>query len=179
MQFDPERFPAQDFTFCPTGTLGIVAREMEQAQMVQLLQAVPQDSPAHQVLLMGIIENSNLNNRQNIIAQMTQAMQPNPEAQQMQQQQQQLAMQDAQLTLAEKQARVQKLTAEAQQTAVETQMMPQEMQLKAVQAASTNLRPETTDDFAKRAKIADLMLKEKDINSNERISMAQMARKTA
>jgi len=179
MQFDPERFPAQDFTFCPTGTLGIVAREMEQAQMVQLLQAVPQDSPAHQVLLMGIIENSNLNNRQNIIAQMAQAMQPNPEAQQMQQQQQQLAMQDAQLTLAEKQARVQKLTAEAQQTTVETQMMPQEMQLKAVQAASTNLRPETTDDFAKRAKIADLMLKEKDINSNERIAMAQMARKTA
>ena len=179
MQFDPERFPAQDFTFCPTGTLGIVAREMEQAQMVQLLQAVPQDSPAHQVLLMGIIENSNLNNRQNIIAQMAQAMQPNPEAQQMQQQQQQLAMQDAQLTLAEKQARVQKLTAEAQQTTVETQMIPQEMQLKAVQAASTNLRPETTDDFAKRAKIADLMLKEKDINSNERIAMAQMARKTA
>ena len=179
MQFDPERFPAQDFTFCPTGTLGVVAREMEQAQMVQLLQAVPQDSPAHQVLLMGIIENSNLNNKQNIIAQMQQAMQPNPEAQQLQQAQQQMVMQNAQLDMAKKQAEIQKLQTEAQQNSVETQMMPQELQLKAVQAAATNLSPQTTDDFEKRAKIAELMLKEKDINSNETIARMQMSRKMA
>ena len=179
MQFNPDQFPARDFTFCPTGTLGLVAREMEQTQMVQLMQAVPQDSPAHQVLLMGIIENSSINNKEQILAQLQQAAQPNPEAQQMQQQQMQLQMQDAQLNLAKKDAEVKKLQAEAQQTAVETQMMPQELQLKAVQAASTNLNPQTTDDFEKRAKIAELMLKEKDINSNLEIAQLQMSKKTA
>ena len=179
MQFNPDEFPARDFNFAPTGTLGIVAREMEQTQMVQLMQAVPQDSPAHMVLLMGIIENSSINNKEQILAQMAQAAQPNPEQQQMQQQQMQLQMQDAQLTLAKKEAEVQKLQAEAQQTAVETQMMPQELQLKAVQAASTNLNPQTTDDFEKRAKIAELMLKEKDIDSNLAITQMQMARKQA
>lgn len=179
MQFDPNRFPAQDFSFCPTGTLGIVAREIEQQQLVALLQTMSQESPAYNTILKAIISNSNVSNKEQIIAEMAQAAQPSPEAQQIQQQQMQMQMQDAQLTLAEKDARVKKLTAEAQKAVVETQMIPQEMQLKAVQAASTNLRPETTDDFAKRAKIADLMLKEKDINSNERIAMAQMARKTA
>lgn len=179
MQFNPEQFPAQDFTFCPTGTLGIVAREMEQAQMVQLLQAVPQDSVGHTVLLKGIIANSSINNKEALLAEIEQASQPNPEAQQMQQMQQQLAMQDAQLTLAKKDADVKKTQAEAQQIAVETQMMPQEMQLKAVQAASTNLNPQTTDDFEKRAKIAELMLKEKDIDSNMQITQMQMAQKRA
>ena len=91
----------------------------------------------------------------------------------------QMAMQAAQLDMAQKDAAVKKTQAEAQQIAVETQMMPQELQLKAVQAASTNLNPQTTDDFEKRAKIADLMLREADINSNERIAFAQMQNKRA
>ena len=51
-----------------------------------------------------------------------------------------------------------------------------------VTAASTNLNQ--GDDFEKRLKLADLMLKEKNMNlkvediaSNERIAMMQMARK--
>jgi hypothetical protein len=179
MQFDPEQFPARDFSFCPTGTLGLVAREMEQQQMVQLLQAVPQDSIGHTALLKGIIANSSINGKEALLAEIEKASQPNPEAQQMQQMQQQMAMQSAQLDMAKKDADVKKTQAEAQQTMVETQMMPQEMQLKAVQAASTNLNPQTTDDFAKRAKIAELMLKEKDINSNEKIATLQMMNKRA
>ena len=179
MQFDPEQFPAKDFNFAPTGTLGLVAREMEQQQMVQLLQAVPQDSPASMILLKGIIASSNMNGRETLIAEMDKASQPNPQAQQMQMMQQQMAMQSAQLDVAKKDADVKKTQAEAQQTMVETQMMPQEMQLKAVQAASTNLNPQTTDDFEKRAKIAELMLKEKDINSNLEIAQLQMHKKTA
>ena len=138
-----------------------------------------QESPAYNTILKAIISNSNVSNKEQIIAEMTQAAQPSPEVQQMQAQQQQMQMQDAQLTLAEKEARVQKLNAEAQKTAIETQMIPQEMQLKAVQAASTNLNPQTTDDFEKRLKLADLMLKEEDIRSNERIAMTQMTRKQA
>ena len=177
MQFDPEQFPAKDFNFAPTGTLGLVARELEQQQMVQLLQAVPQESIGHTVLLKGIIANSSINGKEALLAEIEKASQPNPEQQQMQQMQQQLAMQAAQLDLAKKDAEVKKTQAEAEQTALETQMMPQELQLKAVQAASTNLNPQTTDDFEKRLKLADLMLKEEDIKSNERIAIAQMSAK--
>ena len=179
MQFDPEQFPARDFSFCPTGTLGLVAREMEQQQMVQLLQAVPQDSVGHTALLKGIIANSSINGKEALLAEIEKASQPNPEAQQMQQMQQQMQMQAAQLDMAKKDADVKKTQAEAQQTMVETQMMPQELQLKAVQAASTNLNPQTTDDFEKRVKLADLMLREEDLKSNERIATLQMMNKRA
>ena len=178
MQFDPNRFPAQDFSFCPTGTLGIVAREIEQQQLVALLQTMSQESPAYNTILKAIISNSNVSNKEQIIAEMAQAAQPSPEAQQMQQQQMQMQMQDAQLTLAEKDARVKKLTAEAQKAVVETQMMPEELRVKAISSLSNNL-DEGNKDFEKRAKIADLMLREKDIDSNERIAAAQMMRKSA
>jgi hypothetical protein len=97
----------------------------------------------------------------------------------MQQMQQQMQMQAAQLDMAKKDADVKKTQAEAQQTMVETQMLPQELQLKAVQAASTNLNPQTTDDFEKRVKLADLMLREEDLKSNERIATLQMMNKRA
>ena len=97
----------------------------------------------------------------------------------MQQQQQQLAIQDAQLKMAKTDAEVKKLTAEAQKAAVEVQLMPQELQMKAVTAASTNLNDRTTGEFEQRLKLADRMLKEEDIKSNERIAAMQMARKTA
>jgi hypothetical protein len=89
--------------------------------------------------------------------------------------QQQAAMAKLQADLALLQAQTQKATAEAQQTMVETQLMPEELRVKVVQAASTNLDQDA--DFAKRMKLADLMLKEKDIDSNERIALAQMESK--
>jgi hypothetical protein len=92
--------------------------------------------------------------------------------------QQQLAMQDAQLTLAKKDAEVKKLTAEAQKAVVETQLKPEELRVKAISSLSNNL-DEGNKDFEQRAKIADLMLREKDIDSNERIAAAQMMRKSA
>ena len=46
-------------------------------------------------------------------------------------------------------------------------------------AISTNLQAGSADDaeFAKRAKIAELLIKDKDIQSNERIAMMQMQNK--
>lgn len=178
-QFDPDNFPAQDFTFCPTGTLGVVAREIEQQQLVALLQTMSQESPAYNIVLKAIIQNSNVSFREQLVQELEQAIAPSPEVQQMQQQQQQLAMQDAQLKMAKTDAEVKKLTAEAQKAAVEVQLMPQELQMKAVTAASTNLNERTTGEFEQRLKLADRMLKEEDIKSNERIAAMQMARKTA
>ena len=173
MQFDPERYPSVDVKFMPTATLGILAREFEQQQFIALLQTLGPDTPVLPLILKGILGNSSLSNRNELIAALDQMSQPNPEAQQQAQMQQEAAMAKLQADLALLQAQTQKATAEAQQTMVETQLMPEELRVKVVQAAATNLDQDA--DFAKRMKLADLMLKEKDIDSNERIALAQMS----
>ena len=40
MQFDPENYPVADYKFNATSTLGIIAREYEVTQLVQLLQTM-------------------------------------------------------------------------------------------------------------------------------------------
>jgi hypothetical protein len=182
MQFDPERYPSVDMNFVPTATLGIMAREYEQQQFIALLQTLGPNTPVLPVILKGIVANSSLSNRYEMMAELEKMSQPNPEQQQQQMMQQQLALQTAQAQLALVQAQTAEKMANAQQTQVETQMMPVELQAKMVQAASTNLNQ--GDDFEKRLKLADLMLKEKNVNlkvediaSNERIAMMQMARK--
>ena len=172
MQFDPERYPSADVKFIPTATLGILAREFEQQQFIALLQTLGPDTPVLPLILKGILGNSSLSNRMELIAALDQMSQPNPQAQAAQQMQQEAAMAKLQADLALLQAQTQKTTAEAQQTMVETQLMPEELRVKVVQAAATNLDQDA--DFAKRMKLADLMLKEKDIDSNERIALAQM-----
>jgi hypothetical protein len=52
--------------------------------------------------------------------------------------------------------------------------MPEELRMKMVTAAATNLREETTDDFERRLKVADLALKEREQMSNEMIVNTQM-----
>jgi hypothetical protein len=177
MQFDPERYPSADVKFIPTATLGILAREFEQQQFIALLQTLGPDTPVLPLILKGILGNSSLSNRMELIAALDQMSQPNPEAQAQAQMQQEAAMAKLQADLALLQAQTQKTQAEAQQTMVETQLMPEELRVKVVQSASTNL--DNGDDFEKRLKLADLMLKEKDIDSNERIALAQMKSKQA
>jgi hypothetical protein len=183
MQFDPERYPSVDMNFTPTATLGIMAREYEQQQFISLLQTLGPNTPVLPVILKGIVQNSSLSNRYEMMAELEKMAQPNPEQQQAQMMQDQLKLQLAQAQLALIQAQTAEKMANAQQTQVETQMAPVELQAKMVQAASTNLNQ--GDDFERRLKLADLMLKEKNVNlkvediaSNERIAMMQMARKS-
>jgi hypothetical protein len=177
MQFDPERYPSADVKFMPTATLGILAREFEQQQFIALLQTLGPDTPVLPLILKGIVQNSSFSNRGEMLTALDQMNQPNPEAQAQAQMQQEAVMAKLQADLALLQAQVQKTNAEAQQTMVETQLMPEELRVKVVQAAATNLDQDA--DFAKRMKLADLMLKEKDIDSNERIALAQMQNRQA
>jgi len=182
MQFDSERYPSVDMVFIPTATLGIIAREHEQQQMIGLLQTLGPNTPVLPLLLRGILSNSSLSNRGELMDALAKMSQPDPQAQQTQQMQQQLAMQSAQAGLAVQTAQAQKYQAEAQQTMVETQMMPEKMKIDIIQSAATNL--DNGGDFEKRLKLADMMLKEKqinlkaaDISSNERIATLQMMNK--
>ena len=133
------------------------------------------------MLISAVVDNMGISNREELMAQMQQAAQPNPEAQQMQQMQMQMQMQTAQLQLQLLEAQVAETRAKAQKYAIEAQLEPEVVKAKMAAALSTNLQEGNADDseFAKRAKIAELMLKERDIVSNERIATLQMMNKKA
>jgi LysM repeat protein len=169
MQFDPENYPVKDYKFNTTSTLGIIAREYEVTQLVQLLQTMPAESPLYNTLIQSIIDNMNLSNREELMAklqQAEQASQPTEEQQQMQQAaaQAQMAFQQSQTAALNGQA--QESTARAQKIAVETQLAPQELQIDQIKAVTTNLKAGDQEDkeFERRMKIAQTFLKEKEID---------------
>ena len=166
MQFEPEIYPVADYQFEVTSSLGIIAREYEVTQLVQLLQTMQQDSPLYPVLIQSIIDNMNLSNREELISALQQAGQPSPEAQQAQQaaQQAQMEFQQSQTNAlngqaAESQARAGKIAAE-------TKAIPVELETAQIKAITSNLQVGTADDkeFERRLKVADTALKEKKLN---------------
>jgi hypothetical protein len=160
--------------------LGIIAREYEQQQFIGLLQTLGPNTPVLPLILKGIMQNSSLTNRFELIAKLDEMMQPNPEQQQMEQMQQQLAMQAAQAQIAVNTTQAEQNRAEATKLAVEAQLMPQEVQAKNMAAVTKNLPNEdeaASREFDKRVKIAELMLKEADIKNKSKIVELQMANK--
>lgn len=180
MQFDPERYPSVDMTFIPTATLGIIAREHEQQMFIGLLQTLGPNTPVLPLILKGVLANSSLTNRYELMDQLDKMSQPNPQAEQMAQMQQQLALQAAQAQIAVNTTQAEQNRAEAQKLAIEAQLMPQEVQAKNMAAMTKNL-PNQDDagskEFDKRVKIAELMLKEADIKNKSKIVELQMADK--
>jgi hypothetical protein len=171
MQFDPKRYPSLDVKFIPTATLGIIAREYEQKQLAFLIQTLGAQSPLTPVLMNGILANSSLSNKAEMLEQMTKMSQPDPQAKQMQDQHMQMEM-------GAKQADIEKTKAETELTLVKAKLAPSETQAKVVAALSNNLNEDNEgDDFERRARIAELMLKEKDIESNHDIARMQMSAK--
>jgi hypothetical protein len=165
MQFDPENYPVADYKFNATSTLGIIAREYEVTQLVQLLQTMQQDSPLYPVLIQSIIDNMNLSNREELIAAMQQAAQPNPEAQQMAMMAQQAQLQFQQSQTAALNAQAAESQSRAQKYAVETQLAPEELQIEKINAITRNLQVGDNDDkeFERRLKVADALLRESEI----------------
>ena len=166
MQFEPEIYPVSDYKFDVTSSLGIIAREYEVTQLVQLLQTMGADSPLYPVLIQSIIDNMNLSNREQLIQIIQQASQPSPEQQQAAQAQQQaaIAFQQSQTNALNGQA--QESQARAQKIVAETKAIPVELETNQIKAITTNLKAGTQDDreFERRMKVADSMLKEKKLN---------------
>ena len=169
MQFNPENYPVADYKFHTSSSLGIIAREYEVTQLVQLLQTMKPDSPMYSQLIMSIVDNMNLANREELVAALQQANQPNPEAQQMAMaaQQAQIEFQKSQTAAlqgqaVESQARAQKLTTEAQ-------AVPQELEIDRIKAVTANLKQGDADDkeFQKRLKISEQLLKEREVAVKE------------
>jgi len=164
MQFEPELFPVNDYKFVATSTLGIVAREYEVAQLVQLLQTMPQDSPVYPVIMQAVIDNMNITNREDLIQTMIQAQQPNPEQQQMQQAlaEEDRAFKNSQTAALNAQAA--ESNARAQKIALEARGIPVELETARIKAvASSQTASESDKDFEKRMRLANLALDEKKL----------------
>jgi hypothetical protein len=169
MQFEPELYPVADYKFHTSSSLGIIAREYEVTQLVQLLQTMSPDQPMYPKLVTSIIDNMNLSNREELIATLEQANQPNPEAQQAAQAAQQAQLQFQQSQTAALQGQAQESQARAQKIMVEAQAIPEELQIDRIKAATTNLKAGDADDkeFEKRLKISEQLLKEREIAVKE------------
>ena len=167
MQFDPENYPVADYKFNATSTLGIIAREYEVGQLVQLLQTMKQDSPIYPVLIQSIIDNMNLSNREELIASMQQAQQPNPQAQQMAQMAQQAQLQFQEAQTAALQGQAAESQARATKYLIDSELAPEELEIDKISAITRNLQAGDADDkeFERRLKVAEVALKEKALNN--------------
>jgi hypothetical protein len=182
MQFDPENYPSRDFKFIVSSSLGMVAREYEQQQFIGLLQTLGPQSPIVPLVLKSIVQSSSLDNREELATALQQMSQPDPQQQQMQMQQAQIQMELVQSQSAalqaqaqESQANAQESQAKAQKVLVEAELMPEKVKTDLVRNISANLPANAGDkEFEKRAKIAELILKEREIVSKEKMVDKQM-----
>ena len=170
MQYEPELYPVSDYNFCATSSLGIIAREYEVSQLVQLLQTMGKDTPYYPVMLKSIVDNMNVANREELIDLIDKASQPTPEAQQAQEESRQaeLAFQASQTAALSSQA--EESNARAVKLEAEAQAVPQEVEIARMKAITTNLQAGDGDDkeFERRMRVAEGILKERQVDLQER-----------
>ncbi len=176
MQFAPDVYPVKDYKFSVISSLGVVAREYEVGQLAQILQTQQPGTPVHGAIVKAIIEHLNTGSREEIIATIEQASQPNPQAQQAQQAQMQaqMAIQQAQAQLlqaqaAESQSRATKYT-------VEAEIAPKEAFLK---YSDVNDDGTIDPDFERKLSLAKMMMEEERFELEKRERMAAMQQQQA
>ncbi len=171
MKFEPENYPVSDYKFNASSTLGIIAREYEVTQLVQLLQTMGKDSPLYNTLIQSVIDNMNLSNREELLGALQQAMQPNPQMQQLQQAQ----LQFQQSQTAALAAQAQESQARATKLAAEAAVVPEELQIDKINAITRNLKEGDQEDkeFERRMRVADALLKEEEIKSKNNVDNAE------
>ena len=136
MQFEPERYP-QDYEFRVRGSMGMMAREIEQQFMVNLVAVVGKDSPASMPIIRGIFEHSSSPVRGDVL-QALKALEdkkPTPEEEAAKAAQLELPVREVELL----RAQIEKTLSEAsykeeqaEQLDEETKLIPNEQDLKRV-----------------------------------------------
>lgn len=114
MQFDPARYP-MDYKFKVRAAMGIMAREVENQQLVSMLGYTPPESPAHGIILKALFDNTASADKKELKQAIDAMLQPPSEEQKAQQQKMQaLQVQMMEAQLAKEQAEAQKAQAEAE-----------------------------------------------------------------
>ena len=178
MQFTPELYPVKDYKFVATSSLGVVAREYEVTQLVQLLQTMSPESPAYPLLIESIVENMSLTNRDQIIQALRQANQPTPEQQQEAQVRKQMELESAMALLSKSKAETAEIVSRIEQNGVETQLLPIEEETKRIAALAT-AAPKDKTEFDKLVEYAKLEFKRKELDTKEDIVKLQMSKNNA
>jgi hypothetical protein len=165
VQFHPA-FP-QDYRFTVRGTLGVMAREIEQQQLTQLLSLVPNESRPFMAIVKAIFDNSSNSHKGEVMAALDEHLNPEPSPEQ--QQQQELAMRAAVAEVAEKEANAQKAAAEAEKAQAEAflsvakaKAIPVELQNEQVDLA-INMREVAAFEDQNRNAQADMNLRAVEI----------------
>ncbi len=164
MQFDPENYPVEDFVFTVSSSLGILQREYEITQLVQLLQPMAQDDPIRPMIVKSVLENMSLSNREEFKRLIDDSMRPDP-------QQQELAQATAQTQLEFTQSQTQALIgqatesqARAKKIQAETVAIPIKEETDRIEAIADMTRADgeiSRDEFNKKLKIAETSIKER------------------
>ena len=175
MQFEAETYPVSDYEFEVTSSLGIIAREYEVTQLVQLLQTMGSDSPLYPVLIQSIIDNMNISNREELQQIIAQASQPNPQAQEAQQAELQARLQFQASQTNALNGQGAESYARAEKIAQETKAIPVELEIDQINAATKNLKAGDADDkeFERRMKVTDKLLQERKLNLDAAIRADQ------
>jgi len=177
MQFDPEHYPIRDYKFVVNSTLGLVGREYVMTQLVQLLQTMPPESPAYNAVLMAVVDNSQVSNREELKGLLEQAGQPTEEQQQAQQMEQQKAMELHQAQVAVLEAQAAESNARATKYNEEARWAETEAKAALMRAAPLNRDDEVDDskEFERRLAIADRSLKAREIGIKEQAGRVDAA----
>jgi hypothetical protein len=176
MQYDPEHYPVEDFVFTVTSSLGILQREYEVTQLVQLLQTMPQDNPLYPALIKSIINNMALSNREELDAMIDQSMQPDPQAQEMQQVNAQTQLEFTQGQTAALVGQATESQARAKKIEAETIAVPIKLESDRIEAIADLTRSESdlSKDDKLKLKIAETAIKERKVGVD--LSRANVAR---
>jgi len=172
MQYEPEKFPAKDYKFSVKGNLGIVAREYEVAQLGQILQTVPDDSPLKPKLIEAIIDHMNVSNKEEIISLMKQAAEPDPEKQKADEELRvaQMDFQASQTAALKGQAA--ESIARAEKYNAEMRGIPIKLETEQARVAAM-MDDEDDKNFDKRMKILDKQLQERSMEDQAQATAAK------
>lgn len=122
MQFDPARYPV-DMQFTVNATMGIMAKEVENAQLTNMLGFLTPEDPARSIVIQAIFENSASAHKKELkeaVAQMNK--EPSPEEQAMQEKMQELQLRTAEAQAALAEAEAEKEKAEIAKITAETEL---------------------------------------------------------
>lgn len=168
MQFDPENYPVKDYKFIPSSTLGIMGREYQVTQLVQLLQTTSDQSPMYGTIVEAVVDNMNLDNAEELKATLKKAAEPNPEEEAMKKQMHEIEMRVQMGQIAVLEAQAAESNARAKKYLIEAELEPRKVENDRIDAVSDVRDGVSEQEFQRRLSIANTKLKEKGLNIQEK-----------
>ena len=172
MQFDPENYPVNDYKFLVESTLGTMAREYQVSQLVQLMQTASPDSPIYPALVQAVVDNMDIENREQLNGILKKAAQPDPEElkkqQEMEAKQLDMQMRQGEAQIAVFEAQANESNARAHKYTVEAELEPRKVENERIDAVADVRDGVTAEQFNRRLKVAETKLKERELNIKEK-----------